>query len=147
MKLVIQRVKEASVSVRGDKISAIDSGLLVFVGFTSTDGLPQMEYLARKLARLRIFSDEKGLMNLAIKDIGGEILSISQFTIYGDAIKSNRPSFTKAMNYQEAFNLYLEFNEILRKEHDLVVKEGVFGEEMEISLINDGPVTIIIEKD
>ncbi len=147
MKLVVQRVKEASVSVKQKEVSSINNGLLVFIGFTTTDGLPQMEYLARKLARLRIFADEQGQMNLAIKDIGGEVLSISQFTIYGDAIKSNRPSFTKAMNYQDAFKLYLEFNEILRKEHDLVVKEGVFGEEMEISLINDGPVTIIIEKD
>lgn len=147
MKLVVQRVKEATVCVNGKKISGIKTGLLVFVGFTDTDGLNQMEYLARKLARLRIFSDDLGLMNLSVKDIQGEILSISQFTIYGDAIKSNRPSFTKAMNYQQANKLYLEFNEIIRKQHDLVVHEGSFGEDMEISLINDGPVTIIIEKD
>ncbi|MDT8336493.1 MAG: D-aminoacyl-tRNA deacylase [Candidatus Izemoplasmatales bacterium] len=147
MKVVVQRVKSAQVSVNEKVISKIDSGLLLLVGFTEGDGIKQIEYIARKIARLRIFEDELGLMNLAINDVTGKILSISQFTVYGDVIKSNRPSFTKALNYETANQLYLEFNKILRNEHNLEVFEGVFGEHMEVSLINSGPVTIIIEKE
>ncbi|MFA7076263.1 MAG: D-aminoacyl-tRNA deacylase [Candidatus Izemoplasmatales bacterium] len=146
MKVVVQRVLKASVSIKNNEISAIDKGYLLLVGFTQEDGLKQLEYVARKIAKLRVFDDEAGLMNKAISEVNGRILSISQFTIYGDCLKSNRPSFTKALNYEEANKLYLQFNEILRKEYNLEVFEGVFGESMEVSLINDGPVTIIIEK-
>lgn len=147
MKVVVQRVKSAQVTVNQKLISRIDNGLLLLVGFTEGDGLKQIEYMARKIARLRIFEDNLGLMNLSINDVSGKILSISQFTVYGDAIKSNRPSFTKAMGYDEANQLYLNFNKILRKEYNLEVFEGVFGEHMEVSLVNSGPVTIIIEKE
>jgi D-tyrosyl-tRNA(Tyr) deacylase len=147
MKVVVQRVKAASVSVNNQLVSEIGLGFLLLVGFTEGDGLKQIEYMARKIARLRIFADENQQLNLDIKEVGGSILSISQFTVYGDTVKSNRPSFTKALAYQQAEELYLKFNEILRKEYNLPVKEGLFGEEMEISLINHGPVTIIIEKD
>jgi len=147
MKVVVQRVKQANVNVNGKIISQINAGLLLLVGFTEGDGEKQIEYMARKIARLRIFADDNQQLNLDIKAISGAILSISQFTVYGDAIKSNRPSFTKALAYDQAKELYLKFNEILRKEYELTVLEGVFGEEMEVSLINHGPVTIIIEKD
>jgi D-tyrosyl-tRNA(Tyr) deacylase len=146
MKVVVQRVSQAQVSVKEKLISKIDQGYLLLVGFTQGDGLSQVEYIARKIARLRVFEDKTGLMNLAIDEVKGRILSISQFTVYGDTVKSNRPSFTKALNYQEANNLYLQFNEILRKEYGIEVLEGIFGESMQVSLVNDGPVTIIIEK-
>jgi D-tyrosyl-tRNA(Tyr) deacylase len=147
MKVVVQRVNCAQVSVNEKLISKIDNGLLLLVGFTEGDGKKQIEYMARKIARLRIFEDDLGLLNLSINDVSGKILSISQFTVYGDVIKSNRPSFTKALNYDLANQLYLEFNQILRKEYNLEVLEGVFGEHMDVSLVNSGPVTIIIEKE
>jgi len=147
MKVVVQRVKDAKVIVDGLEVSKIEKGLLLLVGFTDNDGLKEIEYLARKVARLRIFDDEKGLMNLDIKDVSGEILSVSQFTVYGDVVKSNRPSFTKALAFDKANELYLKFNEILRNEYDLSVKAGVFGEHMDVVFTNDGPVTIIIEKE
>jgi len=146
MKVVVQRVSQAQVSVKGELVSKIEQGFLLLVGFTQGDGPNQIEYIARKIARLRVFEDNLGLMNLSINEVKGKILSISQFTVYGDTVKSNRPSFTKALNYQEANNLYLQFNEILRKEYELEVLEGLFGESMQVSLVNDGPVTIIIEK-
>ena len=146
MKVVVQRVSQAQVSVKEKLVSKIDQGYLLLVGFTQGDGLSQIEYTARKIARLRVFEDELGLMNLSIDEVKGKILSISQFTVYGDTVKSNRPSFTKALNYQDANNLYLQFNEILRREYGLDVLEGLFGESMQVSLVNDGPVTIIIEK-
>ena len=147
MRVVVQRVSKASVKVNGKIISAIDNGFLLLVGFTQGDGLDQVNYVARKISRLRVFEDEQGLMNLDINQVKGKILSISQFTVYGDATKSNRPSFTKALNYEEANKLYLNFNKILSQEYNLEVHSGVFGEHMDIELINSGPVTIIIEKE
>jgi D-tyrosyl-tRNA(Tyr) deacylase len=147
MRVVVQRVAKALVKVNQEIISCIDNGLLLLVGFTQGDEIEHLEYIARKVARLRIFEDDQGLMNLDIKQINGKILSISQFTVYGDTAKSNRPSFTKALNYEEANKLYQKFNEILRKDHDLEVFPGVFGEHMDVELVNSGPVTIIIEKE
>lgn len=147
MRVVVQRVSKALVKVNDKIVSDIDNGLLLLVGFTQGDSLEHLEYVARKIARLRIFEDDQGLMNLDIKATNGKILSISQFTVYGDTVKSNRPSFTKALNYEEANKLYLEFNEILRTEYDLEVYPGVFGEHMDVELVNSGPVTIIIEKE
>jgi len=147
MRVVVQRVSKASVKVNGKIVSAIENGFLLLVGFTQGDGLDQVNYVARKISRLRVFEDEQGLMNLDINQVKGKILSISQFTVYGDATKSNRPSFTKALNYEEANKLYLDFNKILSQEYNLEVHTGVFGEHMDIELVNSGPVTIIIEKE
>jgi D-tyrosyl-tRNA(Tyr) deacylase len=147
MRVVVQRVTKALVKVNQEVVSCIDDGLLLLVGFTQGDGSEHLDYVARKIARLRIFEDDQGLMNLDIKQVNGKILSISQFTVYGDSSKSNRPSFTKALNYEDANKLYQEFNEILRRDHDLEVFPGVFGEHMDVELVNSGPVTIIIEKE
>jgi len=146
MKVVVQRVTKAEVKVNGEIVSGIGHGYLLLVGFTHCDNSETVKYLARKVANLRVFADEAGNMNLSLLKVDGEILSISQFTLYGDTNKSNRPSFTEAKNYLEADGLYQEFNAILHDEYGIVVKSGVFGEHMEVSLVNDGPVTIIIEK-
>lgn len=146
MKVVVQRVSKASVTVNDKVISEINQGFMLLVGLNKSDNLDTVKYVARKVANLRIFSDENNMINLSIKDVKGEILSISQFTLYGDTKKSNRPSFTHAMNYIEAEKIYQQFNEILRNEYDIEVQEGVFGADMDISLVNQGPVTIIIEK-
>ncbi len=146
MKVIVQRVKSASVKVDDSVVSEIKQGYLLLVGLKTGDSLKEVEYVARKVANLRVFSDSEGKLNLSIKQIEGEILSISQFTIYGDTIKSNRPSFTEAMDYKLADELYQKFNQILVDEHGIPVKTGVFGEHMDVELVNDGPVTIIIEK-
>lgn len=146
MRVVVQRVKEASVSVEEEIVSKIGKGYLLLVGMKKGDTLKEVEYVARKISKLRIFDDSEGKLNLSIKDIDGEILSISQFTLYGETHKSNRPGFSDAMNYELANDLYLKFNNILRDEYNINVLPGVFGSHMDISLINDGPVTIIIEK-
>jgi D-tyrosyl-tRNA(Tyr) deacylase len=146
MKVIVQRVKEASVSVNDKIISKINQGYVLLVGLNKTDTIDEAKYVARKIAKLRVFSDNEDKMNLSIDDVSGEILSISQFTIYGDATKSNRPSFTEAMSFELAKPLYDLFNNILRKEYKLNVMEGIFGEYMSVRLVNDGPVTIIIEK-
>ncbi len=146
MKVIVQRVKSASVKVDDSVVSEIKQGYLLLVGLKTGDSLKEVEYVARKVANLRVFSDSEGKLNLSIKQIEGEILSISQFTIFGDTIKSNRPSFTEAMDYKLADELYQKFNQILVDEHGIPVKTGVFGEHMDVELVNDGPVTIIIEK-
>ncbi len=146
MRVVVQRVSQASVSVNKEVISHINHGYVLLVGLNKTDTIDHIKYVARKVANLRIFSDENDLMNLSIKEVKGDILSISQFTLYGETKKSNRPSFTEAMNYKEAEKIYHQFNEILRNEYGLNVLTGMFGENMQVSLVNDGPVTIIIEK-
>lgn len=146
MRVVVQRVKEASVSVNEKMISKIAKGYLLLVGLEKNDTLETVEYVAKKVGKLRIFDDEQGKLNLNINQIDGEILSISQFTLYGDTVKSNRPGFSDAMEYRLANEMYKKFNQILRDEFNLNVFEGVFGEHMDVSLINDGPVTIFIEK-
>ena len=146
MKLVVQRVSEAKVDVEGKTVGEINKGLLVLCGITHTDTKKEADYLARKLTNLRIFEDENGKMNLSVKDINGKILIISQFTLYADTVSSgNRPSFTDAAKPDVAENLYEYFLEKCRDEN-VPVKHGIFGADMKVSLLNDGPVTIIMEK-
>ena len=145
MRIVIQRVKSAEVRVDGNLISSIGKGLLILVGISKNDTEKEVKEIAKKVPFLRIFEDEKGKMNLSIKDVGGEILSVSQFTLYADTSRGRRPGFEMAAPRDVAIDLWDKFNQFLREE-GLKVKEGVFGEHMEVSLINDGPVTIIMEE-
>ena len=144
MKVVVQKVKRSSVTVDNKIINQIDKGLCVLVGFTDGDDIKDIEYMAKKIVNLRIFEDENNIMNKSVLDVKGEILSISQFTLYGDAKKGNRPSYIKALNGQTAIKLYEKFNEELN--NYVVTKSGIFGADMTIEIINDGPTTIIIEK-
>jgi D-aminoacyl-tRNA deacylase len=146
MRAVIQRVKSASVAGEGKVIGRIGQGLLVFAGFAPSDGKQQVRWMCEKIVRLRIFEDEAGKMNRSVADIGGEILVISQFTLYGDAAKGNRPSFTEAAPPAAAEPLYDEMVRHLRETANVPVATGSFGSEMEVALINDGPVTILLEK-
>ena len=143
MKLVIQRVKSASVSIDGQVYNSIQQGLLLLVGVGPDDDQKDLEYVVRKVSQMRIFSDEEDKMNLSVKDIQGEILSISQFTLFADTKKGNRPSFTGAAKPDMASQLSYAFNDQLEKE--VPVKRGVFGADMVIELINDGPVTILLD--
>ena len=145
MKVVVQRVKHASCTIDGNLYSSIEQGYLLLVGFTHTDSIKEVNYLAKKIAGLRIFEDENGKMNLSLKAVGGKILSISQFTLYADTKDGNRPAFINAMKPDEASRLYDLFNEELRK-YDIEVFTGVFGSDMKIDLLNDGPVTIIYDE-
>jgi D-tyrosyl-tRNA(Tyr) deacylase len=144
MKIVAQRVDNAKVEVEKKVVGKIDKGLMLLVSFTQTDTIDNIDYMVKKVLNLRVFDDENGVMNRSVLDIGGKILSISQFTLYGDASKGNRPSYVKALNGEEAIKLYDLFNEKLREQ--IEVETGVFGAEMKVSLLNDGPVTIILEK-
>lgn len=144
MKTVVTRVKEASVTIDNKLISKINNGLLVLVGFTENDDESKIDYMVKKITNLRIFNDENNIMNKSAKDINGEILSVSQFTLYGDASNGNRPSYIKALKGEEAVKLYDLFNKKLNE--IIKTKTGVFGADMEVESINDGPVTIIIEK-
>ena len=141
MKAVVQRVKQTKLKVDGGLVSEIPFGLTVFLGVKSGDGEKDGEYLAKKIAALRIFEDENGKMNLSVKDVGGEILLISQFTLYGDASKGNRPSFSLAERPERANELY-EYTLSALKNQGVIVKKGVFGADMQITQTNDGPVTI-----
>ncbi|MDR1567580.1 MAG: D-tyrosyl-tRNA(Tyr) deacylase [Streptococcaceae bacterium] len=143
MKIVIERVKSASVSVEGEKLSEIKQGLLLLVGVAPDDNNDDLRYAARKIANLRIFSDEKNLMNRNVKEVVGSILSISQFTLLADTKKGNRPSFVNAANPLMAELLYHKFNQEL--EHYVPVLTGKFGADMQIASVNDGPVTIILD--
>jgi D-tyrosyl-tRNA(Tyr) deacylase len=143
MKLVIQRVKSASVSIDGRVYNAIQQGLLLLVGVGPEDGQKDLEYAVRKVSQMRIFSDEEGKMNRSVKDIQGEVLSISQFTLFADTKKGNRPAFTGAAKPDMAEAFYQEFNQELAKE--VSVEAGVFGADMQVELVNDGPVTIILD--
>jgi D-tyrosyl-tRNA(Tyr) deacylase len=144
MKAVIQRVGKTSLSVDGKLISQIPFGLAVYLGIKVGDEEAKSEQLAGKIARMRIFEDENGKMNLSVKDVGGEVLLISQFTLYGDASHGNRPSFSMAERPERANALYLYCAEMLERE-GLKVSKGVFGADMKIQQFNDGPVTIIYE--
>jgi len=144
MKVVLQRCKEASVTVQGEVIGSIGQGLMLLVGITHEDTDKEAAYLAEKIAGLRIFEDEEGKMNLSVLDIGGAILSVSQFTLYGDCRKGKRPSFIAAARPEQAEPLYNRFNEMLR-EKGLVVETGQFGANMDVALTNWGPVTIVLD--
>ena len=143
MRVVIQRVKEASVSVNAEVINEIKTGFMLLVSFTQTDTLEKTKKMAQKIANIRIFPDENGVMNKSILDTGGSILSISQFTLYAETKKGNRPSYINALNGSEAIKLYEAFNEEMNTY--VSTFPGVFGADMQVSLINDGPVTILLE--
>ena len=144
MKVVVQRVSKASVKVDGEVVGSIPQGFLLLVGISDEDTPTILERIASKIAKLRIFEDEEGKMNISLLDKGGYVLSISQFTLYADCKKGNRPSFTQAGSFEEAKEKYETFNEYLRKE-GCIVKEGIFGADMKVELINDGPVTILLD--
>ena len=144
MRIVVQRVLESNVKVDGNIVGQIGKGLMILVSFTDTDTVNEIDYMVNKVSNLRIFDDENGIMNLSVKDVGGEILSISQFTLYGDARKGNRPSYVAALNGEKATKLYDLFNEKLNEQ--VHVEKGIFGADMKVSLINDGPITILLEK-
>ena len=144
MKVVIQRVTAASVEIEGAIYSSIKNGLLVLLGISEIDEKEDVDWLCKKIVGLRIFADEKGLMNLSVKDIHGQLLLVTQFTLYGDVNKGNRPSFIRAARPEKAIPLYEYFIQQLNK-YDIEVCTGKFGADMKVSLTNDGPVTIIID--
>lgn len=146
MKAVVQRVLSANLKVDGELISEIGKGLVVFLGIGQGDDEKALEKLGQKIAKLRIFEDEQGKMNLSIKDISGEILLVSQFTLYADCKHGNRPSFITAEKPEKANKLYQDMKTLFEKE-DISVKMGVFGADMKIDALNDGPVTIILNSD
>ena len=144
MRLIVQLVKESSCTIDGRITGAINKGFMVLVGFGPDDNEEITRKMAEKMVKLRIFGDNEGKMNLALKEVDGAILSISQFTLYADCKKGNRPSFSGAMEPNKAKELYLYFNEYLRS-LGYQVEEGIFGADMKIALVNDGPVTIILD--
>ena len=146
MRIVLQRVRSASVTVGEERISEIGAGLLLLVGVARGDGEAEADWLAEKVAGLRIFNDENGKMNLSLKDIGGEILAVSQFTLIADTRKGKRPSFVGAAPPEEAERLFDYFCERLREKGVASVKTGSFGAMMDVALVNDGPVTIVLER-
>ncbi len=145
MKLVIQRVKNAQVEVENKIVSRINQGFLVLLGVTHEDTTDTADYLVKKLCNLRVFSDENDKMNLNVKDVNGELLIVSQFTLYADCSQGNRPSFTGAAKPDMANELYEYFCDQCAK-NGINVKKGIFGADMKVNLLNDGPVTIVIEK-
>lgn|SRR5690606_2065257 len=144
MKVVLQRSKNAKVVVDGEITGQIDHGYVLLVGVTHTDTLEEVQYLAKKVAEIRLWEDENGKMNRSILEHGGQILSVSQFTLYADTRRGRRPSFIEAAKPEVAEPLWHAFNDALR-EYGLTVETGVFGAMMDVSLTNDGPVTIILE--
>lgn len=144
MKIVVQRSKNSSVSVDNKIVGKIDKGLVLLVSFTEGDTEKEIDWMINKVLNLRIFDDENKVMNKSILDIGGEILSISQFTLYGDCSKGNRPSYVKALKGEYSEPLYNKFNKRLSEK--IHVETGIFGADMDVKIQNDGPVTIILEK-
>ena len=144
MRVVLQRVAHASVTVEEKVIGKIQRGFLLLVGVTHDDVIEDMEYLVRKIVQMRIFEDEEGKLNRSIQDIGGEILSVSQFTLYAETKKGNRPSFSKAAPGDVAIEMFEQFNGLLR-ETGVPVETGQFGADMKVELLNDGPVTILLD--
>lgn len=146
MRIVLQRSKDVSVKVNNKVVGKIDFGLLLLVGFTDKDSSCEIDYMVDKVINLRVFDDENGVMNKSLLDVGGSILSISQFTLYGDTKKGRRPSYVKALNGNEATKLYDEFNDKL-KNKNINVQTGIFGADMKVTFTNDGPVTLLLEKE
>lgn len=146
MRAVVQRVSKASVDSEGVRCGNIEQGLVILLGVTHTDTEKDAEYLAEKIANLRIFEDSEGKLNLSVKDINGKVMSVSQFTLYGDCRKGRRPSFTQAARPDVANELYEKFNSYLVNE-GLEIVTGVFQTEMQVALINDGPVTMLLDSE
>lgn len=146
MRVLLQRVNEASVSVESKTVSRIGNGLLLFVGVTHTDTEKEIGWMAKKVAGLRIFEDEEGKLNKSLADVGGGILAVSQFTLYGETRKGRRPSFVEAARPEKANPLFDSFCESLERE-GACVKKGVFGAHMAVTLVNDGPVTLMLERE
>ena len=147
MRIVVQRCSRAEVRIDGRIVGQIGQGFMLLVGITENDTKAEADLLAKKIAQLRVFEDPEGKMNLAIRDVGGAILSISQFTLYADCRKGNRPSFIRAARPEQASPLYDYFNETLRESYGLTVETGRFGADMKVDFINDGPVTILLDTD
>jgi D-aminoacyl-tRNA deacylase len=147
MRVVLQRVAEASVRVEGEVVGRIGPGVLLLVGFTEGDSASQLEWMADRVLGLRIFPDDEGKMNLSLAEVGGGVLVVSQFTLYGDTRKGRRPSFVGAAHPDLAIPLYERFVALLREGAPGPVETGVFGAMMEVSLVNDGPVTLLLERD
>ena len=145
MKIILQKVKKASVSVENKVVGSIDKGYCLLVGVHKESTEEDAKYLAKKVAQARLFEDENDKINLSLKDVGGSILSVSQFTLYADTKKGNRPSFTSAAGAEKANELYEKFNKFLREEGVTVVT-GIFQTMMEVNIVNDGPITIVYEK-
>ncbi|EZH67970.1 D-tyrosyl-tRNA(Tyr) deacylase [Bacillaceae bacterium JMAK1] len=144
MRVLLQRSKKAQVVVDDDTVGKIDYGYVLLVGITHEDTAKDIEWLAEKIVHLRLFEDDEGKMNHSLQDVGGSVLSVSQFTLYGDAKKGRRPSFTNAAKPDVANDLYEQFNEAIRS-RGVNVETGVFGAMMDVSLTNDGPVTLMLE--
>ncbi|MDY0054248.1 MAG: D-aminoacyl-tRNA deacylase [Bacteroidales bacterium] len=145
MRVVVQRVERASVGIDNKLYSSIEKGLLVLLGIEDEDREKDIDYLCKKVSKLRIFDDENGVMNLSVKDINGEILLVSQFTLHASTKKGNRPTYIRASKPDYAIPLYKKFISELEKETEREIKTGEFGADMKVELINDGPVTIIID--
>lgn len=145
MKIILQKVKKASVSVDNKVVGSIDKGYCLLVGVHKDSTEEDAKYLAKKVVQARLFEDENDKINLSLKDVGGSILSVSQFTLYADTKKGNRPSFTSAAGAEKANELYEKFNEFLREE-GVTVETGIFQTMMEVNIVNDGPITIVYEK-
>ena len=144
MRVLVQRCDKANVKVDSNIVGSIDKGLMILVGFTEGDNFDTIKYMVDKIVNLRVFDDENGIMNKSLLDKSFSILSVSQFTLYGDASKGRRPSYINALNGSLAKPLYDKFNEELRK-YGIKVETGIFGGDMKVELINDGPVTIMLE--
>jgi len=145
MRVIIQRVVSASVEVEGSIVGSIGKGMMVLVGVEDADTIGDVQWLSSKLTQLRIFNDEAGVMNVSVKDIAGEILLVSQFTLHASTKKGNRPSYVKAARPETAIPLYEQFKQQLEMDLGRSIAAGIFGEDMQVSLINDGPVTIFID--
>ena len=145
MRVVVQRCSRAEVRIDGTSVGQIGKGFMLLVGVTDTDTQAEADLLAKKIAQLRVFEDAEGKMNLALSDIGGAILSISQFTLFADCRKGNRPSFIRAARPEIAEPLYDYFNDVLRTKYNIHVETGRFGADMKVDFINDGPVTILLD--
>ncbi len=147
MRSVVQRVKRSSVVVDGEVIGKINQGLCCLIGIKNGDSMDDLKYIRDKILKLRIFEDEDGNLNKSVLDIEGEILLVSQFTLYGDGRKGNRPSFINAMKREEANGLFNNFVEMFKKECNLNIQTGSFGADMKVEIINDGPVTILLDSE
>jgi D-tyrosyl-tRNA(Tyr) deacylase len=145
MRILIQRVKKASVTIEGKLISLINNGLLLFIGITEDDTQEDIQWLTKKVANIRLFDDENGVMNLSVMDIDGEILAVSQFTLMASTKKGNRPSYIKAAKPEISVPLYEQFCTEMELAVNKPIKRGVFGADMKVELLNDGPVTIFID--